>query len=543
MAVLVLLLTAKASSSLTATAKQNSEQLARAVTIHIEEFVSERQENLEVAAGSAAASLTDPRLTAELIGLDKVSGDFDLVEVTDLTGHVLATSRPEASYDPSAEPWFRTVASGQRVLTSLISVNGEVRWFIAVPVLDATGRPSGVVVGDLDEQQLQALLNPELISHTGAVVAVDSSHRLIYDTTFGKVDSAALLEKGALRTTVDNPAVTAALAGGSGSTSFRQGGHALVAGYDSVEGLHWAVVVQQPSSTVLEPVQRQRREAVAYGVGAAVLEVILALLFARREAKFLIGVAELSNAASADVSSAAAELSASSEELAATTTEQSAAVTEVSATTEELARASGSIADTVDEVAAQSAETRQSLEQAEADIVASSDRTLALAERVGQIGAILTLINEIADQTNLLALNAAIEAARAGDSGRGFAVVAEEVRRLAERSKTSAAEIAAIVEGVHAETTGTVMAMEKGASQMQRGLRLLEGVTEATAQVRLTTQQQHSATGQVVETMEQLTDASRQVSATAQQIASAAAALAQLSADLKATADSAKSRY
>ncbi|MGE5380907.1 MAG: methyl-accepting chemotaxis protein [Methylocystaceae bacterium] len=51
------------------------------------------------------------------------------------------------------------------------------------------------------------------------------------------------------------------------------------------------------------------------------------------------------------------------------------------------------------------------------------------------------LISELASQTNLLALNAAIEAARAGDAGRGFAVVAEEVRQLADRSQSSAAEI------------------------------------------------------------------------------------------------------
>ena len=103
---------------------------------------------------------------------------------------------------------------------------------------------------------------------------------------------------------------------------------------------------------------------------------------------------------------------------------------------------------------------------------------MALAERVNEIGAILTLINEIADQTNLLALNAAIEAGRAGEGGRGSAVVAEEVRRLAERSKSSAAEIALITEGVHAETNATVMAMEKGAEQMQRGLALLEDVAQ-----------------------------------------------------------------
>jgi methyl-accepting chemotaxis protein len=252
-------------------------------------------------------------------------------------------------------------------------------------------------------------------------------------------------------------------------------------------------------------------------------------------------VAEVIGASEA-VSTSATQLNSAADELAATTTEQSAAVTEASATTEELARASATIAETVEGVAAQAAETHENLEAAERDIDASAARTVALAEKVSEIGTILGLINEIADQTNLLALNAAIEAARAGEGGRGFAVVADEVRRLAERSKSSAAGIAEIIEGIQEETNATVMAMEKGAKQMQAGLALLTAVADGTAQVRLTTHQQRSATSQVVETMEQLSDASRQVSNTANEIASASAALAALAADLERTGASAADR-
>lgn len=580
--VLAVVLTSKASNSLTSAGASSGAQLASAVTLHIEDWISERQQNLAAIADLATTRLDDPAV-AKLADLtDRTyDGHYAIIEITDLTGKVVEASRPQGSFDPRGESWFRAAASGQPVVASPVRAGDGIGWYLSMPVLDRAGRPSGMVICRLDVAVFYKLFSPDLTGTKGThIVAVDGQHQLVYDTAMGRVDAAELLAKGSLKTTVDNAAVTAALAGKVGSAHVTNSGVATIAGYDFVGSLGWALIVERPSAIVLAPVTSGRDLAIFLVLIGAGLAVGLSVTFARRTSRPVLALAAAADrvaggdlnvsvkpsgadelrqlggafngmvdglrgmvtqvmSASTEVNTAAAQLSASSEQLAATTTEQSAAVTEASATTEELARAAGSIAETVDEVATQSTETRDSLEQAEADIVISGERTLALAGRVAEIGIILTLINDIADQTNLLALNAAIEAARAGDSGRGFTVVAEEVRRLAERSKASAGEIATIVEAAHTETNATVMAMEKGAKQMRRGLTLLEVVNEATDQVRLTAQQQRAATGQVVATMDQLTGASQQVSATATQIAASAATLASLAANLDGTASAA----
>ena len=106
-------------------------------------------------------------------------------------------------------------------------------------------------------------------------------------------------------------------------------------------------------------------------------------------------------------------------------------------------------------------ESIQSIAQVQKDTKELSSAMHKLGEQAESIGAVMTVINDIADQTNLLALNAAIEAARAGDAGRGFAVVADEVRKLAEKTMEATKEVSNAISGIQSGARESISAVNR----------------------------------------------------------------------------------
>jgi methyl-accepting chemotaxis protein len=133
------------------------------------------------------------------------------------------------------------------------------------------------------------------------------------------------------------------------------------------------------------------------------------------------------------------------------------------------------------------------------EIKISSDLAIdainSLSQRVDDIGAILSVIDDVAAQTNLLALNAAIIAAQAGEHGKGFAVVAGEIKDLAERTMSSTKKISEVIKGVQDETVLAVNAITTANTRIIDGKNLAEesgtalrkiydGVEKTTAQMQ-----------------------------------------------------------
>ena len=218
------------------------------------------------------------------------------------------------------------------------------------------------------------------------------------------------------------------------------------------------------------------------------------------------------------ISSAATQLSSQIEQSnhsateSATRLSEAAAMNEMNSTVQDVARNAGSASQMSGETRNKASEGAEIVRKALKSIQRVHDVSLALKTDMAQLNThaqaidqIMGVISDIADQTNLLALNAAIEAARAGEAGRGFAVVADEVRKLAEKTMSSAGTVHTAVTSIQQSTRTSVEQMEVSMKLVEESTELAEASDAALVDIVNTI-------GRAVDQVKAIADASEQQS-------------------------------
>ncbi|XZN93654.1 MAG: methyl-accepting chemotaxis protein [Microcoleus sp.] len=274
------------------------------------------------------------------------------------------------------------------------------------------------------------------------------------------------------------------------------------------------------------------------------------------------GIARTIDRAISSIAISSSEIAATVEEQERMASQQAASVNQTTTTMDELGASSRATAQQVETAAMQAMQalnlagggtkaveqTLEAMATLKTKVEDMQGQIMQLSEQTDRIGNISTLVSDLANQTNMLALNAAVEAVRAGDNGKGFGVVASEIRKLAERSKKSAAQINLLVADIQRAINSTVMVTEEGTKTVEFGVNIasetaaafagvanaINNVVMSSQQISLNAKQQAIAIEQVVEAMNSLNQAAAQTACGISQTKIGTQKLNEAALDLKA---------
>ncbi|MEQ9362893.1 MAG: methyl-accepting chemotaxis protein, partial [Leptospirales bacterium] len=239
-------------------------------------------------------------------------------------------------------------------------------------------------------------------------------------------------------------------------------------------------------------------------------------------------VVRRTQAVARNVGASSRQLSAGQSNIQSAAAEQAASVSQVSVSLERmlgLTERSGVNAARTESIAREVAEAARS----------GGAAVQAAVQAIQTVFQNTALVEEIAGRTRHLSLNAGIEAARAGQAGAGFAVVAEEIRKLADQSRQSAARISEISRtGVElVERAGTMI--ENLVPKILNTAELVHQIVSGGGEQQQAAAEIHSAIANLEEAIRHHNNFARELGGTVQELNAQAdqltASLAYFSAD------------
>ncbi|MTI39891.1 methyl-accepting chemotaxis protein [Fulvivirga lutimaris] len=206
-----------------------------------------------------------------------------------------------------------------------------------------------------------------------------------------------------------------------------------------------------------------------------------------------------------EITLGSSEISKSSQVVAEGATEQASSLEEISASVEQMVS-------NINQNAENSAQAEDITKGAADKMTTVKAATQSTFDSIKEITEKIEIINVIADKTNLLAINAAVEAARAGEHGKGFAVVANEVRKLAERSQTSAEGIISLSKNCIKEAQNSSELLDQLSPEVLKSFDLVREISSSSIEQRSGAEQINAALSQLNQVTQQNASSSEELS-------------------------------
>ena len=237
--------------------------------------------------------------------------------------------------------------------------------------------------------------------------------------------------------------------------------------------------------------------------------------------------------AGSQVTVSSSQVASASQALAQGSTEQASAIQEITASINEIAEKTKQNAEQANDASGLVNKAITDVKEGNEQMKNMVGAMQEINKSSESISKIIKVIDDIAFQTNILALNAAVEAARAGEAGKGFAVVAEEVRSLAAKSASAAAETAELIEESIGKVNAgskiadeTAEAMETIAKAVQQSEVIINGIAESS-------NYQATAVAQIEQAVTQVSQVVQTNSATSEECAAASEELSNQAAKMR----------